>query len=517
MPSEQYDLEESLLQDDGSRQRRPAWLKDNTLLPWASGAGAICAGRFKTIHKLAILGTIIFVVLLIISVSTRHGRKAQQWIKDKVHGSEDYNLDVPPRYRDLIELQKNFPQHNLSLPYPEGETGRYVKFTSQINMLGWNNVFNELLMLTYLAYKSQRGYVFQDYVWKQDYYPWEESKAWELPSRTPLPALISGPTAGGPWEVGDSAPRAIHQKWWDVVCPKDKIKVIWTHEVKRKYELHWVKSGKQIFDVWNKILLDDEAQCIEVIAPQRDVEDFGQVFDLWLWGTDRILDIWEEFRDSAVSRLLGTSAIVQRCVDRNLELFRTPQTYKHDPFSRVFAVHVRRGDYIQACSNLANYNSTFYSWNLLPYLPDRFGPLPGGEPGKNTPENTKEYFKHCLPEKEAIIQKINDARDEWEKEVFGSHLKGQHFLNVLYILTNAKSAWLDDFIHQLQNSHGWKIITSHDIVFGDSQEKDVGMAVDMDLARRSAMFMGNGWSSFTSNILHRRLVDGKIPISNRFF
>lgn len=76
----------------------------------------------------------------------------------------------------------------------------------------------------------------------------------------------------------------------------------------------------------------------------------------------------------------------------------------------------------------------------------------------------------------------------------GSHLKGEHFLNVLYILTNDKSEWLDDFIHQLQNSHGWKIITSHDIVFGNSQEKDVGMAVDMDLARRSAMFMGNGVS-----------------------
>ena len=120
----------------------------------------------------------------------------------------------------------------------------------------------------------------------------------------------------------------------------------------------------------------------------------------------------------------------------------------------------------------------------------------------------------------------------------GSHLKGQHFLNVLYILTNAKSAWLDDFIHQLQNSHGWKIITSHDMVFGDSQEKDVGMAVDMDLARRAAVFIGNGvsfsfvmpgtgtkfvhswrsqFSSFTSNIIHRRLVDGKIPMSIRFF
>jgi hypothetical protein len=149
--TDHYDLEESLL-SDGGRQRRPAWLKDNTLLPWASSAGALCAGRFKLVHKLAIIATVFFFVLIIISVSTRSGRKAQQWVKDKVHGSEDYNLDVPPRYRDLIELQRDLPQHNLSLPYPEGETGRYVKFTSQINMLGWNNVFNELCVLS--AFRS---------------------------------------------------------------------------------------------------------------------------------------------------------------------------------------------------------------------------------------------------------------------------------------------------------------------------------------------------------------------------
>ncbi|KAF5327965.1 hypothetical protein D9758_012828 [Tetrapyrgos nigripes] len=36
---------------------------------------------------------------------------------------------------------------------------------------------------------------------------------------------------------------------------------------------------------------------------------------------------------------------------------------------------------------------------------------------------------------------------------------------------------------------------------------DVNMAVDMDVARRAAVFVGNGWSSFTSNIVYRRLVD----------
>lgn len=156
MPSDQYDLEESLLREGRGdpRRKRPAWLQDNTLLPWASGAGALCLGRFRGIPKFIILGGTAFLFLLIIAAFTRGGRKAQQWAKDKVHGAEDYDLSVPPRYRDVIEMQKNLPQHNLSLPYPEGETGRYVKFTSQINMLGWNNVFNELYVLPTTSHRN---------------------------------------------------------------------------------------------------------------------------------------------------------------------------------------------------------------------------------------------------------------------------------------------------------------------------------------------------------------------------
>ncbi|KAJ3549240.1 hypothetical protein NMY22_g963 [Coprinellus aureogranulatus] len=284
---------------------------------------------------------------------------------------------------------------------------------------------------------------------------------------------------------------------------------------KKAYDLHW-NGGKEIFDAWNKLLLDDTAQCIEVIAPQRDIEDFGQVFDLWLWGSDRILALWEELRDSPVSQLLRTSPIIERNIARNEHLFWSKQTTERDPFAHVFAAHVRRGDYDEACLNLANWKSTFYGWNQLPWLPDRFVVPEGGEPGKNTPENVKFYYDRCLPEPDAIIKKINDARDDYEKEVFGEVPK-EHHIHTLFILTNEKGEWLQNFKQRLQQNNDWRIITSSDLVHANAQEKDVAMATDMDLARRSAIFLGNGWSSFTSNILHRRLVDKKIPISNRFF
>lgn len=59
--------------------------------------------------------------------------------------SPDWKLsNEPPNYAKLYKWERDLPQHNLDLPYPEGRTGRYVKFTNQIKMLGWNNVFNEV-------------------------------------------------------------------------------------------------------------------------------------------------------------------------------------------------------------------------------------------------------------------------------------------------------------------------------------------------------------------------------------
>lgn len=48
----------------------------------------------------------------------------------------------------------------------------------------------------------------------------------------PLSALLSGPTAGGPWEDGDPAPRSISEKWWPKVCPEEDIHVIWSDDGK---------------------------------------------------------------------------------------------------------------------------------------------------------------------------------------------------------------------------------------------------------------------------------------------
>ncbi|KAJ8092474.1 hypothetical protein PM082_023727 [Marasmius tenuissimus] len=421
----------------------------------------------------------------------------------------------PPDHHAIREYEKTLPQHNLNLPLPEGKGGRYVKFSNQIRMLGWNNCFNEVLMNAHLAYMSGRAYVFQDYVWKWDYYPWPPEQFLENPPRTPLNAIISGPTAGGLWEEGDGAPRSITEDWFEVVCPQSERRVINTRDVKPA--VYW-EPGNVIFEHWRKLLTEAPERCIEIWPASREEDGYGQTFDLWLWGTDRILPLWEQFVNSPTSRLLGTSPLVNSAIDRNEYLFfpHGPRNTKasHNPWDRMMAMHVRRGDYSDACKGLATWNSTFYSWNLLPFLPDLFVPPPGGEWGKNTPENEAAYLVHCLPTFDFIVQKVRDSRRDYIAE--GAKKGENRELDIMYLLTNDQGEFLDKLKRALM-ADGWHTIrTSKDLVL-DQDQTDVSMAVDMDIARRAAVFIGNGWSSFTSNINHRRLKDGKEPISIRFF
>lgn len=43
-----------------------------------------------------------------------------------------WNGGIPPLFSDYYELEKHLPQHNLSLPFPEGENGRFVRYVLQL-------------------------------------------------------------------------------------------------------------------------------------------------------------------------------------------------------------------------------------------------------------------------------------------------------------------------------------------------------------------------------------------------
>src|SRR5277367_2767587 len=96
-----------------------------------------------------------------------------------------------------------------------------------------NSILFFSLLCAHLAYESKRAYVFQEYHWAREHYPFPfEPTPTEWAPRTPLNALISGPIAGGPWDDGDPAPRSVSEDYFELVCPPEDRDIINTREVK---------------------------------------------------------------------------------------------------------------------------------------------------------------------------------------------------------------------------------------------------------------------------------------------
>jgi hypothetical protein len=88
------------------------------------------------------------------------------------------------------------------------------------------------------------------------------------------------------------------------------------------------------------------------------------------------------------------------------------------------------------------------------------------------------------------LQKIDTAR----KEYIAASSPGT-VLDIMYILTNQAGDWLDELKRDLQKDGYNTIVTSRDLVL-DQEQIGVNMAIDMDISRRAAVFIGNGVSVF---------------------
>jgi hypothetical protein len=358
-------------------------------------------------------------------------------------------------------------------------------------------------MNTWLAYKSKRAYVFQDHIWNPDHYPW----SWRSYLRslitltrpwTPLNAFIAGPSAGGSWDPGDNAPRSISEHWFNTVCPKSERRIIFTGDVKPA--IYW-EPGDVIFKHWERLLTDAPERCIEVKPSFSD--GTPQIFDFGVWCSARVLSLWDEYKTSPVSRLLAPSAIVKAAVDRNEPLFLPSQRLAYperDPYDRMLAIHLRRGDFKRHCLKMAGMNLTFHSWNLLPSLPDKF--IPEGY----TPEGNALFQKHCYPDRDMILDKIRESREDYIAASPGEH----RVLDMIFLMTNDATGWVDELKTELMQS-GWNtVVTTKDFEL-DREQKDVGMAVDMEFAIKAAVFIGNGVSLFFL-ILECTPLTGMFPV-----
>ena len=106
-------------------------------------------------------------------------------------------------------------------------------------------------------------------------------------------------------------------------------------------------------------------------------------------------------------------------------------------------------------------------------------------------------MERCLPTDEAIIKKIRDSRADYLRAAPAGKTRT---LDTIFLLTNDRSDWLDRLKVALRKEGWYTIVTTWDLEL-DQEQKDVGMAVDMDIARKAAVFIGNGVSFFFAIVI----------------
>lgn len=247
-----------------------------------------------------------------------------------------------------------------------------------------------------------------------------------------------------------------------------------------------------------------------------------------LFGSTRILSLWPALATSPILSAYTWSPLVQSGVSRNFALLQPLHPTKLFDLSApstltgLVAVHLRRGDYSRHCPRLAEWGSTYMGLNQFPGLPDKFAPpspsahAPDGSSHPNDTwtddgeaahtQTTEEYYlAHCLPTIPQIVSKLHFLRLTHPS------------LRRVYVLSNGWPMWLSSLKSALQ-ADGWDdLVSSVDVERNlDAEQGYVSMAVDMAIAEKAEVFVGNGFSSLSSNVVMLRMAKGLDESTNRF-
>ena len=135
-------------------------------------------------------------------------------------------------------------------------------------------------------------------------------------------------------------------------------------------------------------------------------------------------------------------------------------------------------------------------FNEFPELPDRFSLPVGHSQGITKPEEHARHLARCFPEIEEIVSRVREVRT--------SLLPGT-ILTRVYVLTNGPAKWLEQLKDSLQEDarkegvEEWEhIVTSRDLRLTGEQRRN-SQAVDMAVAQRAEVFLGNGVRDLSSS------------------
>ncbi|KAG7097687.1 hypothetical protein E1B28_005012 [Marasmius oreades] len=412
----------------------------------------------------------------------------------------------PPSFEDVRSYERRLPQHNLTEALhdtdlqPPGRR-KYLRIEGGADTWegGLNNVIQELTHTTYLAHRAKRAFVFSDFVWTNSRVPYKIYDRSLKPTKVPLNAFISGASAGG--AVSDDASitmRSISLEFFDLVCPMNARVRLTARGAPINGE-----DGMILIEWWLKRLKDVENEPCVVL-------DFSHnhVFDWDYFGSRQPLTVFPHLKTSPTLTHFSWSPLVLSAVARNFAVLR-PSDHRavvssqaHSGIGGLVAIHLRRGDFRGHCRYLGSTRASYLGLNQHENLPDKLH-----IDHRFSDEFIRtQHRRHCFPEINDIVEKLRQIR-------FESRVTP---LKRVYVLSNGWPRWLSKLGEELRRD-GWEDVINPADIKLDSKQDQVSVAVDMAIAERAEVFVGNGFSSVSANIIMLRLAKGMSYESNRFF
>lgn len=170
----------------------------------------------------------------------------------------------------------------------------------------------------------------------------------------------------------------------------------------------------------------------------------------------------------------------------------------HKPF---LALHFRRGDFESHCKYLARTQQGFTTWATLPLV------VPSVSAPFLDTSNATSIVEHCYPSLERIANAI------------GRQVQANQAIKDVHVLHDG--AWDHPFVyvelHQLRSilrsaswSHQYGVppiqeLTHSGLPSINFHDKDFDVMVDIEIARRANVFLGNGYSSLSTQVIALRL------------
>ncbi|KAI0095006.1 hypothetical protein BDY19DRAFT_915846 [Irpex rosettiformis] len=395
---------------------------------------------------------------------------------------------LPPLYHDFRKSERRLPQH-FTKPFASGE--KYLWVASHSCCSGWGNVMQDLILTAHLTHASGRGFVFDDYEWVRGGPAYSEWNGKVIPAHIPLSAIISGPLVGGKWDVTDQTPLSISKEHFEKICPNPYI----LHGERVRVAHGDGASAQKVIETWINFIAEIEDPCVEVPA------DSGPIFHPYSFGNkDEILPVWPTLSTSPVLTHFGWSSLAHRATETNQALLGPISSHAHSttehPYSRIdglLVIHIRRGDFLEHCENLGHWGAAFLAFNRFPEFLDPWEPPQGDDAQK-----LAIYLRRCVPTIPQIVDKVTQVQQT-------NTAQG---LKKVYIMTNGDPAWLKQLKDALKGAYAWdSIATSRDMIL-TLREKYVSHTVDMLIGQRAQVFIGNGFSSVSSNVAMLRQANG---------